>query len=88
MTPRTPRPTVLLFDIDGTLLDTGGCGRRAVERAFALRHGRADACAALSFGGMTDRAIARAGLLAIGAEATAQAIDHLLAAYLEALASR
>ena len=86
VTTRTSRPTVLLFDIDGTLLDTGGCGRRAVERAFALRHGRADACAALVFGGMTDRAIARAGLAAIGAPITPEAIDDLLAAYLEALA--
>ena len=30
----TMRPTVLLFDIDGTLVDTGGAGRRSIERAF------------------------------------------------------
>jgi|HubBroStandDraft_6_1064221.scaffolds.fasta_scaffold445353_1 phosphoglycolate phosphatase len=80
------RPTVLLFDIDGTLMDSGGAGRRAVDRAFERLHGRRDACAAISFGGMTDRAIARAGLAAIGAEPTAAAIDGLLAAYLEVLA--
>ena len=79
-------PTVLLFDIDGTLLDTGGSGRRAIERAFERRHSRRDACSGIAFGGMTDRAIARAGLGAIGADATAEAIDDLLAAYLEALA--
>jgi phosphoglycolate phosphatase len=80
------RPTVLLFDIDGTLLDSGGAGRRAIERAFERRHARRDACAHLSFGGMTDRAIARAGLTAAGVEPTPAAIDDLLAAYLEALA--
>jgi phosphoglycolate phosphatase len=37
-------PTVLLFDIDGTLLDTGGAGRRAIDRAFEARFGRRDAC--------------------------------------------
>jgi phosphoglycolate phosphatase-like HAD superfamily hydrolase len=79
------RPTVLLFDIDGTLLDTGGAGRRSMERAFASVHGRRDACARIAFGGMTDRAICRAGLTAIGEEVTDGAIDRLLAAYLEAL---
>ncbi len=78
-------PTVLLFDIDGTLMDSGGAGRRSIERAFERRHGRRDACAAVSFGGMTDRAIARAGLLAVGVTPTAAAIDDLLAAYLDAL---
>jgi phosphoglycolate phosphatase-like HAD superfamily hydrolase len=79
------RPTILLFDIDGTLMDTGGAGRRAIERAFEQRHGRRDACDAFGFGGMTDRAIARAGLQAIGREPTPEAIDDLLAAYLDAL---
>src|SRR6185312_16357516 len=80
------RPTILLFDIDGTLLDTGGAGRRSMERAFADRHARRDACAGISFGGMTDRAIARAGLAAIGVEPTPAAIDDLIAAYLAVLA--
>jgi phosphoglycolate phosphatase len=81
------KPTVFLFDIDGTLMDSGGAGRRSVNRAFATRHGRPDACAAISFGGMTDRAIARAGLAAIGVAATPEAIDDILAGYLEALAA-
>ena len=79
------RPTVLLFDIDGTLVDTGGAGRRAVERAFHARHGRPDACASISFGGMTDRAICRGGLIAIGAAPSDDAIDALLEIYLDAL---
>jgi phosphoglycolate phosphatase len=80
------RPTVLLFDIDGTLLDTGGAGRRSMNRAFERTHARPDACASIAFGGMTDRAICRAGLVAIGEAPTDEAIDALLAAYLDALA--
>ncbi len=79
------RPTVLLFDIDGTLVTTGGVGRRAVDRAFARCHGRADACALIRFDGMTDRSIARLGLQAIGVDATEPGIDALLEAYLEEL---
>ena len=74
--------TVVLFDIDGTLILSGGAGRRAMERAFASRTGRADACAGISFAGMTDRAIVRAGLTAIGAAVDEAAIDDLIDAYL------
>jgi phosphoglycolate phosphatase-like HAD superfamily hydrolase len=55
------RPTVLLFDIDGTLVDTGGAGRRAMEEAFRQVTGCA-ASMSFSFGGMTDRAIVRRAL--------------------------
>ncbi|HEY8073440.1 MAG TPA: HAD family hydrolase [Labilithrix sp.] len=79
-------PTVVLFDIDGTLLLTGGAGRRAMEGAFVDVTGRDDACAHFSFAGMTDRAIARQGLIATGREPTAEAIDALLDAYLARLA--
>jgi phosphoglycolate phosphatase len=76
------RPTVLLFDIDGTLVTTGGVGRRAVERAFQRAHGRADACSLIRFDGMTDRSITRLGLEAIGVNATDVAIEALLDIYL------
>lgn len=81
------RPTVLLFDIDGTLLETGGVGRRAIALAFEARHRRPDACTGFSLGGMTDRAIMRDGLLAIGEPVTDEAIDRLLSTYLEVLAA-
>jgi len=35
----TRRPTIVLFDVDGTLVTTPGCGRRALERAFTARYG-------------------------------------------------
>jgi phosphoglycolate phosphatase len=84
--PLMRRPTVALFDIDGTLIVTGGTGRRSVNRAFLKLYGRADACDSFGFDGMTDRLIARMGLEAIGTLASPDAIDGWLAEYLLALA--
>jgi phosphoglycolate phosphatase-like HAD superfamily hydrolase len=75
------RPLGLLFDIDGTLVSTGGAGRFAVERAFAEHYGRPDAFAGIGFGGMTDHAIVRAGCEAIGREYTATDAERVLATY-------
>lgn len=80
------RRSVLLFDIDGTLVDCGGAGRRAMERAFAVTHGRPDAVANIAFGGMTDPAIVREALAAIDADPRADAVTAVLDAYLDALA--
>ncbi len=80
------RPTVLLFDIDGTLVTTGGAGRRSMEVAFERLHGRRDACDSFSMSGMTDRAIVRKALGVIGAPDSAEAIDAVIAAYLAHLA--
>ena len=60
------RPTILLFDIDGTLLATAGVGRRALERVFGVRYGRSAVLRDVVFDGMTDRAIVRGALAAIG----------------------
>ena len=57
-------PTILLFDVDGTLVTSGGVGRRAIEQAFERRHGRRDVVS-FSYAGMTDKAIVRDGLLAL-----------------------
>lgn len=76
------RPTVLLFDIDGTLITTGGAGRRAMDLAFEQLHGRRDACDSFHMSGMTDRAIVRKALRIIGVEDTEAAIDAGIAAYL------
>lgn len=80
------KPTILLFDIDGTLVTTGGVGHRALERAFEQVYGRSDAFAHTRFDGMTDRAIVRRGLEAIGRTPTEAAIDAALPVYLEVLA--
>ncbi|MBL8842738.1 MAG: HAD family hydrolase [Planctomycetes bacterium] len=78
-------PTLLLFDLDGTLVASSGTGRRALDRAFGELHGRADACAGFSLAGLTDRAIARRGLEAIGVTADDAAIKALLDGYLARL---
>jgi len=80
------RPTVLLFDVDGTLVTTGGVGRRALEIAFERFFGRRDACRSFRLDGMTDRAIVRAGMRAIDVEPTEALIDQVLADYLLVLA--
>jgi len=79
------RPTVLLFDVDGTLVSTGGAGRRALERIFEVAYGRSDACA-FPLDGMTDRAIVRTALRCIGREPRERDIDAVLQGYLEILA--
>jgi phosphoglycolate phosphatase-like HAD superfamily hydrolase len=83
------RPTVLLFDIDGTLVSTPGCGRRALERAFSDRYGRTGVLQGVHFGGMTDRALVRQGLAMIDeptvGDAAEAVIDELLAAYVPLL---
>jgi phosphoglycolate phosphatase-like HAD superfamily hydrolase len=82
-------PTILLFDVDGTLVTSGGVGRRAIEQAFERRHGRRDVVS-FSYAGMTDKAIVRGGLLALdkgfASEAALQAeIDATIAFYLRVL---
>ncbi len=79
-------PTVLLFDIDGTLLRTGGAGRRSMRHAFAEVCERGDALDAMDFRGMTDWLILRGGLLAIGEEPTEARLQALADAYLRQLA--
>ena len=83
------KPTVLLFDVDGTLVTTCGAGRRAIERAFELRHGTKEVVN-FSFGGMTDKAIVRDALTALGQTFASEAeqereIDNMLRFYLEVL---
>jgi phosphoglycolate phosphatase len=78
-------PRVFLFDIDGTLVWTGGAGRRAMTLGFADVHGRTDVFDGLAFGGMTDRAIVRRGLQKLGGAIDDEQIDAVLEAYLSRL---
>jgi len=81
------QPTILLFDIDGTVLSAGGAGRRAVVRIFGDQFARSEVFDDVRFHGMTDRAIIRAGLERLHRPADETAIDALCAAYLTALAA-
>jgi phosphoglycolate phosphatase-like HAD superfamily hydrolase len=51
-------PLLVLFDIDGTLVHTGGAGLRGMNAAFARLYGWPNALEGVSFAGRTDRSIA------------------------------
>ena len=50
---------LVLFDIDGTLIRTGGAGVRAFERTFALEFGIPEATRNIPFAGRTDSSLVR-----------------------------
>jgi len=78
---------VLLFDVDGTLVDAGGAGRRALERALDERCGpSAERLGALRLDGMTDRLIVREAFALLGHPFSEAACDAVLSRYLELLA--
>jgi len=77
-------PTVFLFDIDGTILDAQGAGRRAMQAGFeSVCPGCGDAMEAVRFSGMTDPGIARAALTNAGHPADENQIQRVVGAYLE-----
>ena len=58
MSPEIPRIEAVLFDIDGTLIDTGGAGARSWRWAFERLHGVPADIARSSSAGMTDPDVA------------------------------
>lgn len=56
----------ILFDIDGTILDSGGAGTRAMNSAFEELFSVRDAFSGISMAGKTDLQIVREGLMAHG----------------------
>ena len=76
-------PTVLLFDVDGTLVSTGGAGGRALRGALVAEGYPGEAT--FSYAGMTDRAIVRRHLTEASVETTEALIDEVLARYLTLL---
>lgn len=78
---------LLLFDIDGTLVDTDGAGREAIRRALASVYGTAGPVDSFDFHGKTDPAIVR-GLLrqaGLARQEIEARLDRARAAYLRAL---
>jgi phosphoglycolate phosphatase len=76
---------LLLFDIDGTLLRPVGLGREAFRAAVDELYGVPQGEAFL-YDGLLDTQIARRTLDLLGADPTDEAVEALLAAYLEKLA--
>lgn len=61
-------PRVILFDIDNTLLYSGGAGSHAMNVAFQQLYGVTNGFARIEFSGRTDRYILATGLSAHGIE--------------------
>jgi len=59
VTDKRKKRKVLLFDLDWTLIYTGGAGVRALNQAYEKRYGIANAAKAVVVDGMTDPAICR-----------------------------
>lgn len=72
---------IILFDLDGTLIDCGGAGRRALDATFGRRLGARGAFERIRFGGMTDHAIVREALAAIGRPYERSLAEDLLEDY-------
>jgi len=75
-------PTVILFDLDGTLVRTGGAGRRAMRRAFEEHGGHLEAIRSIAFAGMTDRSILRTALRNARLDEADEAIEAIIETYL------
>lgn len=84
MTPRANAGTVLLFDIDGTLVLTGGAGGRAMTRAFEELYGVGNAFDGVPFNGRTDAWILSRAAAAHGIDN--EAIERFKPLYLDYLA--
>jgi phosphoglycolate phosphatase-like HAD superfamily hydrolase len=76
---------LVLFDIDGTLIHTGGAGVRAFSEAFAEEFGLADADKKLSFSGRTDTGLALEFFRTHGREPDAAELNRFFAGYLRRL---
>jgi phosphoglycolate phosphatase len=76
----------ILFDIDGTLLLSGGAGMRAMSRAFEATFGVADAFAGLWPAGQTDRYLVSEALNRAGLPDSAEHHDQFQRAYVALLA--
>lgn len=71
-----------LFDIDGTLLWSGGAGSRTLERVFHARHGILGAMEGIDCGGKTDEMIVSEMFRrAIGRDPSAAELAEVIAEY-------
>jgi phosphoglycolate phosphatase-like HAD superfamily hydrolase len=77
--------TLLLFDIDGTLITTGGCGERALRLAVRDEFGVEDDMRDIEIAGRTDTGIARQLLRKHARPETEAGIRGILDGYLRHL---
>jgi phosphoglycolate phosphatase-like HAD superfamily hydrolase len=77
---------LILFDIDGTLLTSGGAGERALRRGFRERFGIDDDLTTVEIAGRTDSGIARRMLAAHDLPETPENLAAFFDGYLHFLA--
>lgn len=77
---------LLLFDIDGTILNTGGSGKRAMIQAFEEVFGVADGFHGIHMSGKTDPLILRQALKQAGLSPDQKKVDAFKNRYFELLA--
>ncbi len=79
-------PQAVLFDIDGTLISTGGAGARSWRHAFEVLHGIPADIGEFTDAGMTDPTVARLTFKsAVGHDPTPREVATVMAAYLDRL---
>ena len=76
---------LILFDIDGTILTSGGAGEKALRLAVEDRFGVKDDLAGIEIAGRTDTGIARQIFLRYGLEPAEEALMDFLGFYLRHL---
>lgn len=76
---------VCLFDIDGTLLNSMGAGKAAIEAALIEEFGVPEVAVHVSYSGRTDRSIGLELLRTHGVEASLDNLQKLLTGYLKRL---
>ncbi len=89
MTPQTDASTpkrLLLWDIDSTLITTGGAGDKALKRVVAERFRVGDDFHDIEIAGRTDSGIAASILRKYGIDPTAEHVAEFLEDYLRQLA--
>ena len=83
--PAIRKRFLLLFDIDGTLITSGGAGEKALQDAMLERFGVKDGLRGITLAGATDGLIARTMLEKQGIEPTPANLTSLLDGYLHFL---
>jgi len=76
---------LVLFDIDGTLMDPGEAGARSMKRSFDELFSIRDAFAGVEMAGKTDIQIIKEGLVAHGLPLEDEGVPAILSRYIENL---
>src|SRR5215216_6253883 len=79
---------LILWDIDGTLLYSGGVAGEAMRAAMERVYGSASAEARHSYAGKTDRQIILETFVERGHDELISSIDHFTTTYIEELTGR